>query len=221
MLLKSISQLCFIILPLGLFSQINIQNQTFTDSRDNQTYSITQIGDTYWFKDNLRFVTPYSHCPNFNKKEEDCIDGNFYAYKELNSICPQGWTIPSVQNWEYYFNYLKEEKQVPTYNFTFDTLTEENNSIVIRDTSKTMKLMAEENLLNLSPLGWVQGRKRQNPGTITLWAKNEISPDPRYHLHIGNNGYVKHSHAHHIDDKIRKVRKFLVRCVCDVKVLEK
>ena len=196
--------------PSLFYSQVI---DTFLDYRDGEVYKIVQIEKDWWFQENLRYESNYSHCPNFNKKEKDCIAGNFYPNTELETVCPKGWHVATLKEWENYFNSRL------LINSAANTLETETYlpivDILISDTTKQIQLFDKNNLLDLHPHGWVQGRKRQDIGTMTLWAKNKELKDNKYHIHIGNNSYVKHTHKHHIEDKkVRRNRKFMVRCVC-------
>lgn len=52
-------------------------------------------------------------------------------------------------------------------------------------------------------------------GVMSMWVHDKLQNDRKMHLHIGDAAFVKHAHAHHIDDKPTKNRKFVVRCVQD------
>ncbi|OWV24081.1 hypothetical protein B7988_14365 [Fibrobacter sp. UWB1] len=83
---------------------------TFTDARDGQVYKYTTIGNQVWMSENLKFDAPYSLC--YNKIEGFCDTfGRFYSLHEngewfdffdqelLDTICPAGWHVPSVDEW--------------------------------------------------------------------------------------------------------------------------
>ena len=83
---------------------------TFTDARDGQVYKYTTIGDQVWMAENLKFDAPYSLC--YDEIEGFCeMFGRFYTLHEngedlghfdqelLVTICPVGWHVPSVDEW--------------------------------------------------------------------------------------------------------------------------
>ena len=79
---------------------------TFTDSRDNEVYTVVQIGNQCWMAENLRFNASGSWLNNANPSSNY---GRLYNWSTLmvgsstsssvpsgvQGICPNGWHIPS------------------------------------------------------------------------------------------------------------------------------
>ncbi len=198
------------LLSPALFS--NAQTGVFTDARDNEQYKTIVIAGNRWFRENLRFQTSKSFCPNFNKNAADCNMGNYYSNSELNFICPDGWHVATTTEWESFISILLKSNNINAGLIKYDTSSFVKNhfSISLPGTD-----LFRDTLLQLVPTGWIEGDKMKNNGGLTLWAVDLPSRDEKYHFHIVKDGLIKHSHEHHILDKAKKIRKFPVRCVCD------
>ena len=87
------------------------------DSRDNQYYKITKIGDQVWFAKNLNYNDKKSVCPM--KEDKYCEKyGRLYRFfagrgssdttiSSVENVCPSGWHIPDSLDWEELFAYVK------------------------------------------------------------------------------------------------------------------
>lgn len=209
-------QLIFIVIScfyLPSFGQVD----SLVDKRDGRKYAVVQIGETRWFKDFLKYETALSHCPNFNKKEWDCEVGNYYSYLELDTICPQGWHVITGKEWREYYDTLRWKRGVKLEDL--DSLAFNipvvNVGEMVTDTTDQIQLFSTKNAVNLRGFGWVQGRRIGSKKTSTFWINKEETGDSKYHLHLGKKRYIEHTHVHNLIDKRRKVRKFMVKCVCD------
>ena len=78
----------------------NCRLGTFKDTRDGKVYQTVTVGDQTWFAQNLDYITSTSYeydeasRPNFKGV------GRYYNWHEANRICPNGWHLPSVAEWE-------------------------------------------------------------------------------------------------------------------------
>jgi len=93
---------------------------SFTDPRDGKTYQTVQIGDRCWMKENLNvgtYVTSGAGQLDNNAIEKFCFQnieancavyGGLYQWNEMmeyitspgiQGICPEGWLIPTDQEW--------------------------------------------------------------------------------------------------------------------------
>lgn len=101
--------------------------QTLTDLRDYQIYKTTQIGDHIWMAENLNYVTEGGFADNGGRSmchEDECTKHNrlymwsaamdlplsfetIDVYGMHKGLCPRGWHIPSPQEFNELFNYVR------------------------------------------------------------------------------------------------------------------
>ena len=71
---------------------------TFTDTRDGQTYQYAQIGGYDWMAQNLNFAGAGKSYKN--QHEYDIVFGRLYSWDEATgAACPAGWTLPDTTAW--------------------------------------------------------------------------------------------------------------------------
>jgi len=95
---------------------------TFTDERDGQVYKYTTIGNQVWMAENLKFDAPYSvcydeiegFCDTFGRFYSLHINGKYFDLFDqelLDTICPTGWHVPSVDEWSLLANNMGGEEK--------------------------------------------------------------------------------------------------------------
>ena len=72
----------------------------FTDTRDNEDYKWTIIGNQIWMAENLNYKTVYgSWC--YDDKESNCNTyGRLYNWETAKKACPDGWHLPTDEEWK-------------------------------------------------------------------------------------------------------------------------
>ena len=67
----------------------------FKDSRDGKYYKYAYIGSTRWMAENLNYGNDsLGKC--FWDDDENCSEyGRFYTYEESRTVCPDGWRLPT------------------------------------------------------------------------------------------------------------------------------
>lgn len=82
------------------------QNQ-FTDDRDGQTYETVKIGNQTWFAENLNYDTEDNFSTCYDNNQTNCFSyGKLYHGDTAQTICPSGWHLASVDEWQELFDYL-------------------------------------------------------------------------------------------------------------------
>lgn len=94
--MKRLILLLFLIIAGRAFSQ---ETSTFTDPRDGHTYKIVKIGNQWWFAENLNYKTDNSWA--YNNDESLAKEyGRLYTWESAQTACPDGWHIPSNDEWD-------------------------------------------------------------------------------------------------------------------------
>lgn len=89
---------------------INVQPvlSYFVDTRDGTSYKIVEIGNQIWFAENFSLVTDSSVIYENNIQNEK-IYGRLYNWFEAQKYAPDGWHLPSLEDWMDLIDYVGDE----------------------------------------------------------------------------------------------------------------
>lgn len=66
-------------------------------THENVDYYYTSIGGAEWFRNNLASNKGGSPYYRYNVMED--VFGRYYSYEEALTVCPEGWRLPTDQDW--------------------------------------------------------------------------------------------------------------------------
>jgi uncharacterized protein (TIGR02145 family) len=105
----------------GKLEHYGIKKEQFYDERDGKKYVYVTIGTQVWMAENLNYETEGSRCYG-DETGDDSLNncatyGRLYKWSEALEICPEGWHLPSSEDWDILKKYIIDEnKDSPLYN---------------------------------------------------------------------------------------------------------
>ena len=85
-------------------SEDNEETGKLEDSRDGHVYNTMSVNGKAWMTENLRYLTSPSYCISLDMDNlGDCEDGWLYTWDVAMQACPDGWHLPSIEEWKSFF----------------------------------------------------------------------------------------------------------------------
>lgn len=76
------------------------EDNTFVDSRDDQTYGTTEINGLTWMTDNMNYEGNNLGWAHLDDPSYTTTYGRLYDWSMASSVCPSGWRLPTQQEVE-------------------------------------------------------------------------------------------------------------------------
>lgn len=109
---KSKFLITIIYLITGIYScTYGQETGSFTDARDGKVYKTVKINEQLWMGENLAFKTAGGCSVYDNVSYYLKIHGYLYNWEAATKACPDGWHLPSMQDWWYLSNFLGGDEQ--------------------------------------------------------------------------------------------------------------
>ena len=97
-----------------LFSFIVMMNlagqNKFTDSRDGNVYKTITFNNVTWMGENLRYQTKDEVALGDNDPKTNMEYGALYDWKTSMKVCPEGWHLPSGEEFQVLINYFNHKE---------------------------------------------------------------------------------------------------------------
>lgn len=91
---------------MALLNNLHI---SLTDPRDQCSYNVIALGKSLWTVENHRYYRGFGVFGLGNSSGKIRDFGGFYARSIVETVCPPGWKIPTVAQWQELYNAWKQK----------------------------------------------------------------------------------------------------------------
>ena len=94
----------------------------YLDSRDGKVYKTVEIGSQIWMAENLNYLSDSPGAIFRDAAVLSDVFGRLYCWEVAKEVCPDGWHLPSDEDWSILADHLGGEavaggvmKEISTY----------------------------------------------------------------------------------------------------------
>jgi uncharacterized protein (TIGR02145 family) len=100
----------------GGIEHYGMKKEQFYDERDGKKYAYVTIGAQVWMAENLNYETEDSRCygdVTGGDSLNNCATyGRLYKWTEAMEVCPEGWHLPSGDEWDALMSYVRTDNGI-------------------------------------------------------------------------------------------------------------
>lgn len=202
----------------------NTDGGTFTDPRDSREYPYTTIAGKDWMEKNMAYC---GYGKAFMSTKDSGYDamtdifGMYYTWEEAQKVCPEGWRLPSDQDWTEMCQTLTETPLTSLETFPGIAGKLMSNARLNNDRLWSYYPITKPDpaasYMNLLPVGYanISGEDyyfESSLSSAAYWTSTEVDSDKAYCRYLHNNAKNADVQAHPL---YKEFVATTVRCIRD------
>lgn len=149
---------------------------TFTDPRDGKVYRTNELHFQPWMLSNMNYKIPGSFC--YDNDERNCEKfGRLYTWDAAQKACPEGWHLPSAEEWKDLVESGKTVQDEHQYWRGYDVLEFPDNAGGFKNSKGKFEL------INVRADFWSSTEKNNGKAYYWFWTNSKHA--------LGNSDYSK------------------------------